>query len=154
MKFKNVDEKIKKYWMIKRTIILMLFLLLLMVIIFVNINSQRIKLSCIVLLSLMVVFQTAYAFLFPFKEYCNYCHLVKEHEIIIMKGWIRKISTVIPVDKITYVKVYRKGLINMINLTNIIINIGDKKFRIEGLNLEDANKIQFILGFNEKGEKI
>lgn len=142
MKFLQVNEKVKKNWIINRIIFLCILLVgYLCSIIYIPKDIFGLWLGLIVLESILVLMQVIYTFIFPFIQYKKYLYLVKEDEIVFYRGVIFVSSCVIPTVQIQDVGFSQGPIQLMLGLASLEISTAGSNHEIDGLKKEEAEQL-------------
>lgn len=159
MKFKNIDKKYITKSIILRSISVLLYALILVVTIFaIPKDVMELWVTGVSFVGLLLLFSIIYAYVFPTLQYKKYLYLVKEDEIVIMKGVLFKKSVVIPVVQIQDIG-YSAGPISQIfKVVNVEISTAGSNHFILSITEEDAKTIvdsvkEKIKEYKEKGIK-
>lgn len=142
MKFMQVNEKVKKNWIINRIIFLCILLVgYLCSFIYIPRDIFGLWLGLIILESILVLMQVIYTFIFPFVQYKKYLYLVKEDEIVFYRGVIFVSSCVIPIVQIQDVGFSQGPIQLMLGLASLEISTAGSNHEIDGLKKEEAEQL-------------
>lgn len=147
-KFENVSKKVKTLWVLSRIWLLIPGLFPLLLGLLVDDLPQALKIILIVYSAITLVFAFVLIVVLPPFQYKKYLYLIKDDEVVIMRGVIFKESYVIPIVQVQDIG-YIEGPINQIlGLCNIIISTSGSTRNIAGIEKEKA--IEIVNNVKEK----
>ena len=148
-KFTNVSKKIITYWIIKRLSLLIPPTGLLISALVIDDIPFSIKLLLFIFSGLFYVIVILSLIIFPHLEYKKYLYLIKEDEVIFMRGVLFKSSIVVPIIQMQDVGFYQGPVAQFLGIASINISTAGSNLVIDGIKKEDAETI-----VNELKEKI
>lgn len=140
-KLLNVSKKVMTFWRIIRLAALIPNIIFLLLPILFDEIPYGLRIFIIVWASIDILFILVWGLVLPPYQYKRYLYLVKDDEIIIMRGLIFKESIVIPVLQIQDIGYTQGPIMQFLNLTNIIISTAGATKALTGLEKEEAIKI-------------
>lgn len=156
MEFLNVDKKIKALWLIRRCIALCILLPSFWVCAKYAIWDEGavlgIKITYIIFATLFVLMLLINIAILPKFQYQNYLYLVKQDEVVFMKGVIFKFSSIIPFIQIQDVGFTQGPLEQLFGLATVKLSTAGSTQFITGIKVDDAKEI--VKEVNEKVKKI
>ena len=138
-KFKSLDKKILKVWLIVGGICFLPFLCVL-VILALLIDPQYLVptlISGIIVLILLGLL----CFGYPVLKYHYYSYYYNERRICINKGVIFRTKIVIPVCQIQDLHLYQGPIMLLLKLSGVEISTAGSNYVINGISNEDASKM-------------
>lgn len=140
-KFENIDKKARIMWILYRLLFLIPVIIVELSTIVVDEMPQALKIALYIMGGILFVAAVFYIFIFPFLQYKKYLYMIKDDEIVIMRGVLFKYSVVIPIVQIQDIGYSERPLEQIFKLSTIVISTAGSTQIINCVEKEKARSI-------------
>lgn len=140
-KFVNVDKKMKACWIIRRLHLLLVPIVILLFALFIDELPFAIKLLLFIVAGLACLYAILRVIVFPHLEYKKYMYLIKDDEVVLMRGVFFKTTTVVPIIQMQDVGYAQGPLAQVFGIASVVISTAGSNLFIDGIKKEDAIRI-------------
>ena len=140
-KMTNVSKKIKIVWIITRIFALLPNLIFLLIGLLVTDMPFIVRLLIVIYACIALTIVLIWLIILPNLQYKRYLYLIKDDEIIIMRGVIFKETIVIPLVQIQDIGYIQGPFDQILKLATVVISTSGSTKMIGGLEVTKAKEI-------------